>query len=648
MARVEYSTVKMKRSNVPGKVPTDPSTVDYGELLVNYAEGKEFVATKNSKNKFVKFEAHPDASGVTFNGEHGDAGFTGKTVEASIQQIEGEMIKNEKITTASLNDLNNKVTSIPEARVTGVATDDKVLSLTNKLVATTISLDYGNATSTALTGKKTIKLIGKNNTVISEIDASEFVKDGMLESAELVTDPENQQKGTYIKLVWNADSGKEPIYINVNKLIDTYTNGLGLKLENKQFSVDTDTIATKKYVGSSIDQTKSVIGNYTVNGKKISTSPNLSGSDIAVENHRDTVFTGKTVGDSIVQIEEVILDDEQAIAASLSDLDGRINELNEVKYTGEVNVDATSGTPSGNVTIVNNNASKKFTFTFSGIKGEKGDTGPRGNKGETGATGQPGKDGEPGAAAGFGTPTSSISSDTTGTPRVDVSATGENTAKVFDFKFYNIKGDKGDAATITGATTATTTLDSGSNATASVELTGTKFERGFTFNFGIPKGKDGTTLPENTINTINTLVGYSISEGSGNILCGGDSLNAIKKSTASIDGNGNITGLGTVSAKGFYETSDENLKWFTGEIPVDFEQLKTIPKEYFIWRNRETPINIGTSAQKVQKVYPELVMESEGHLSVDYAKLSIVALKAIDILNERIEKLEEEIKELKK
>ena len=550
MARVEYSTVKMKRSNVPGKVPTDPSTVDYGELLVNYAEGKEFVVTKNSKNKFVKFEAHPDASGVTFNGEHGDAGFTGKTVEASIQQIEGEMIKNEKITTASLNDLNNKVTSIPEARVTGVATDDKVLSLTNKLVATTISLDYGNATSTALTGKKAIKLIGKNNTVISEIDASEFVKDGMLESAELVTDPENQQKGTYIKLVWNTDSGKEPIYINVNKLIDTYTNGLGLKLENKQFSVDTDTIATKKYVGSSIDQTKSDIGNYTVNGKKISTSPNLSGSDIAVENHRDTVFTGKTVGDSIVQIEEVILDDEQAIAASLSDLDGRINELNEVKYTGEVNVDATSGTPSGNVTIVNNNASKKFTFTFSGIKGEKGDTGPQGPQGDTGPQG--------------------------------------------------------------------------------------------------PQGKDGTTLPENTINTINTLVGYSISEGSGNILCGGDSLSDIKKSTASIDGNGNITGLGRVSGKGFYETSDENLKWFTGEIPVDFEQLKTIPKEYFIWRNRETPVNIGTSAQKVQKVYPELVMESEGHLSVDYAKLSIVALKAIDLLNERIEKLEEEIKELKK
>lgn len=105
---------------------------------------------------------------------------------------------------------------------------------------------------------------------------------------------------------------------------------------------------------------------------------------------------------------------------------------------------------------------------------------------------------------------------------------------------------------------------------------------------------------------------------------------------------------GNMYANGFYETSDENLKWFTGDIPVDFDALKSIPKQYFIWRNRETPTNIGTSAQKVQKVYPELVSESEGHLNVDYAKLSIVALKAIDVLNERIESLEKEIKELKK
>lgn len=50
--------------------------------------------------------------------------------------------------------------------------------------------------------------------------------------------------------------------------------------------------------------------------------------------------------------------------------------------------------------------------------------------------------GEPGEAAGFGTPTASIDSNV-GTPSVTVTASGSNTAKVFNFAFKNLKGDTG-------------------------------------------------------------------------------------------------------------------------------------------------------------------------------------------------------------
>lgn len=97
-------------------------------------------------------------------------------------------------------------------------------------------------------------------------------------------------------------------------------------------------------------------------------------------------------------------------------------------------------------------------------------------------------------------------------------------------------------------------------------------------------------------------------------------------------------------------TSDERLKDFGDNIEVDFNELKQIPKKYFTWKNDEIKSsNIGTSAQSIEKLYPELVItDDNGYKSLDYSTLSIVALAAIDKLNERIEYLENKLKEYEK
>lgn len=60
-------------------------------------------------------------------------------------------------------------------------------------------------------------------------------------------------------------------------------------------------------------------------------------------------------------------------------------------------------------------------------------------KGQDGAAGTNGQDGQ---SAGFGTPTATIDNNV-GTPSVSVTATGDDTAKVFHFEFKNLKGETG-------------------------------------------------------------------------------------------------------------------------------------------------------------------------------------------------------------
>lgn len=106
-----------------------------------------------------------------------------------------------------------------------IDTADKVLTQSGAGLLANISLTYD-------TDAKEIKLLGKNDenatpVVISTIDADDFVKDGMLQSAELV---ETAEEGVttevpYLKFTWNADSSIQITRISVKKFIDTYTSG---------------------------------------------------------------------------------------------------------------------------------------------------------------------------------------------------------------------------------------------------------------------------------------------------------------------------------------------------------------------------------------------------------------------------------------
>ena len=99
---------------------------------------------------------------------------------------------------------------------------------------------------------KTIYLTGSDNnqlTGTTPIDCTDFIKDGMLSNAELVTTAEQgvTEEVPYIKLTFNTDGGNQPIRFSVKSLVDLY-DGANLKLSTSY----ADKAANAQYESSNI------------------------------------------------------------------------------------------------------------------------------------------------------------------------------------------------------------------------------------------------------------------------------------------------------------------------------------------------------------------------------------------------------------
>lgn len=164
----------------PGEDGTDLSVNIDGETIVKGEDGKLSVASK----------------ALTVEGEDAievEDGETGKTVKLNI------------------------------------ASGDKVLSQSESGLASTLKLDY-------VKEEKKVYLKGLEDVVISEIDATDFVADGFLDSVAYSTESGEEN---ILVFTWNTTAGKTATKIDLSRYIDTYLAGNGLALDSatKTFSV---------------------------------------------------------------------------------------------------------------------------------------------------------------------------------------------------------------------------------------------------------------------------------------------------------------------------------------------------------------------------------------------------------------------------
>ena len=110
--------ISLKKSAIPGKVPAK-NVLAYGELAVNYGEGGEKIFLQNTAKNIVEFSSDglldkkylSTTSGGTVSGDtefKGDVKVVFPNSETPTSLV-GAIVSNEKVTSAALNNLNEKV-----------------------------------------------------------------------------------------------------------------------------------------------------------------------------------------------------------------------------------------------------------------------------------------------------------------------------------------------------------------------------------------------------------------------------------------------------------------------------------------------------------------------------------------------------------
>ena len=109
---------------------------------------------------------------------------------------------------------------------------------------------------------------------IGEIDATDFIKDGMVDNVEIIDIEESGETVTYLVITFNTDAGKEPIYIPLKGIFHP---------ENYYTKGETDTLLSGKQntltAGEGIDITDNVI---TVTAESVVDQAIIEGSTHAV------------------------------------------------------------------------------------------------------------------------------------------------------------------------------------------------------------------------------------------------------------------------------------------------------------------------------------------------------------------------------
>ena len=210
------------KSSVSGNTPSQEQ-LTYGEIAVNYNVDTPALYIKDSANNIVEFgvtsEQFSQLAQATIQAIEG--------VSARVDTVSGTVEDNSLVVSAALNYLNTNKLDVSAYTPTDLS-DYYNKQETNEAItqATSGKADISSLTAYATTmeyiGGSTQKIYLKNgNNVLSEISASDFIKDGMVDTVSVTSITSGSVEVEVLQITFNTDSGKQAINIPLSDLFDS-------------------------------------------------------------------------------------------------------------------------------------------------------------------------------------------------------------------------------------------------------------------------------------------------------------------------------------------------------------------------------------------------------------------------------------------
>lgn len=266
-------------------------------------------------------------------------------------------------------------------KIKGVVENEKALYLdADGNIGTNLSLDY----YTDDNGVPYIRIIGNNNFVVgSPLNASRFIKDGMISSVDVV----KRNGGTFIEMVFNTDSGiTEPKYIDVTDIFTIYDAGDGIAIEegvikvkinpsDKYLTVDSTGVRTKG-IDEAISAIKSVIigseedseDSQTIYGVKKYVNSVIT-STVKVKDVDSTASNGVnlSLNDGVIK---VIVDAPTLSSEITKNVSGNVIKIGEPIIVGETELISASASVTSAIKTLENQIQESLTVKTFSITGD--------------------------------------------------------------------------------------------------------------------------------------------------------------------------------------------------------------------------------------------------------------------------------------